>query len=65
MAATSSGHFGLSQRRASDSGREGRFVSIHPLAAVSPEARLGVGVTVHAFATIEAGAVLGDYCTVA
>jgi UDP-N-acetylglucosamine acyltransferase len=40
-------------------------VSIHPLAAVSPEARLGVGVTVHAFATVEAGTVLGDYCTVA
>jgi UDP-N-acetylglucosamine acyltransferase len=32
---------------------------------VSPEARLGVGVTVHAFATVEAGTVLGDYCTVA
>ena len=40
-------------------------MSIHPLAAVSPEARLGVGVTVHAFATVEAGAELGDYCTVA
>jgi UDP-N-acetylglucosamine acyltransferase len=40
-------------------------VSIHPLAAVSPEARLGVGVTVNAFATVEAGVVLGDYCTVA
>lgn len=40
-------------------------MSIHPLAAVSPDARLGVGVTIHAFATIEAGAELGDYCTVA
>lgn len=40
-------------------------MSIHPLAAVSPDARLGVGVTIHAFATVEAGAELGDYCTVA
>lgn len=40
-------------------------MSIHPLAAVSPEARLGVGVTVGAFATVEAGAELGDFCTVA
>lgn len=40
-------------------------MSIHPLAAVSPDARLGVGVTVHAFATVEAGVELGDYCTVA
>lgn len=39
-------------------------MSIHPLAAVSPDARLGVGVTVHAFATVESGAELGDYCTV-
>ena len=30
-------------------------MSIHPLAAVSPEARLGVGVTVGAFATVEDG----------
>ena len=40
-------------------------VSIHPLAVVNPEARLGVGVTVGPFATIEAGAELGDFCTVA
>jgi UDP-N-acetylglucosamine acyltransferase len=40
-------------------------VSIHPLAAVSSDARLGVGVTVHAFATVEGGVELGDYCTVA
>lgn len=40
-------------------------MSIHPLAAVSPDARLGVGVTIHAFATIESGVELGDYCTVA
>lgn len=40
-------------------------MSIHPLAAVSPEARLGVGVTVGAFATVEAGVELGDFCTVA
>lgn len=40
-------------------------MSIHPLAAVSPEARLGVGVTVGAFASIEADVELGDFCTVA
>ena len=40
-------------------------MSIHPLAAVSPDARLGVGVSIHAFATVEAGVELGDYCTVA
>jgi UDP-N-acetylglucosamine acyltransferase len=40
-------------------------VSIHPLAVVSPEARLGVGVSIGAFATIEADAELGDFCTVA
>ena len=40
-------------------------MSIHPLAVVNPEARLGVGVTVGPFATIEAGAELGDFCTVA
>ena len=40
-------------------------MSIHPLASVSPEAELGIGVTVAAFASIEAGVRLGDYCTVA
>ncbi|MFM8827330.1 MAG: acyl-ACP--UDP-N-acetylglucosamine O-acyltransferase [Actinomycetota bacterium] len=40
-------------------------MSIHPLAAVSPEAKLGVGVKVGAFATVEAGVELGDFCTVA
>lgn len=40
-------------------------MTIHPLAAVSPDARLGVGVSVGAFATIEAGVELGDFCTVA
>jgi UDP-N-acetylglucosamine acyltransferase len=40
-------------------------VSIHPLAVVNPEARLGVGVTVGPFATIEADVELGDFCTVA
>jgi UDP-N-acetylglucosamine acyltransferase len=40
-------------------------VSIHPLAVVSPEARLGVGVRVGAFATVEADVELGDFCTVA
>ena len=40
-------------------------MSIHPLAAVSPEARLGVGVKIGAFATVEAGVELGDFCTVA
>ncbi|MFN7813231.1 MAG: acyl-ACP--UDP-N-acetylglucosamine O-acyltransferase [Planctomycetia bacterium] len=40
-------------------------MSIHALAAVSPGARLGVGVTVGPFATIEADVELGDFCTVA
>jgi len=40
-------------------------VSIHPLANVSPEARLGVGVSVGAFATVEADVELGDHCVVA
>lgn len=40
-------------------------MSIHPLAAVSPDAKLGVGVKVGAFATVEAGVELGDFCTVA
>jgi UDP-N-acetylglucosamine acyltransferase len=40
-------------------------VSIHPLAVVSPEAKLGTGVTVGAFATVEAGVELGDFCKVA
>lgn len=40
-------------------------MSIHPLASVSPEAELGIGVTVAAFASIEAGVTIGDYCSVA
>ena len=40
-------------------------MSIHPLAVVSPGARLGVGVTVGPFATVEGDAELGDFCTVA
>jgi len=40
-------------------------VSIHPLAVVSPDARLGAGVTVGAFATVEDDVQLGDYCTIA
>lgn len=40
-------------------------MSIHPLSNVSATARLGVGVTVGAFATIEADVELGDHCTVA
>ena len=44
---------------------ETQSVSIHPLAAVSSEARLGVGVTIGAFATVESGVELGDFCTVA
>jgi acyl-[acyl carrier protein]--UDP-N-acetylglucosamine O-acyltransferase len=42
----------------------GILVSIHPLANVSPEARLGVGVIVGAFATVEADVELGDHCVV-
>jgi len=44
---------------------ETNVVSIHPLAVVSPDARLGVGVTIGAFATVEAGVELGDFCNVA
>lgn len=40
-------------------------MSIHPLAVVSPDARLGVGVRVGAFATIEPDVELGDFCSVA
>ena len=40
-------------------------MSIHPLAVVSPGARLGVGVTVGPFATIESDVLLGDFSTVA
>jgi UDP-N-acetylglucosamine acyltransferase len=40
-------------------------VSIHPLAVVSPEARLGVGVTIGPFAVVEDGVVLGDFCKLA
>ena len=40
-------------------------MSIHPLAVVSPDARLGVGVRVAPFATIEADVELGDFCSVA
>ncbi len=39
-------------------------VSIHPLAAVSSQARLGVGVRVAAFATIEDDVEIGDYTTI-
>jgi len=39
-------------------------VSIHPLANVSPEARLGVGVSIGAFASVEADVELGDHCVV-
>ena len=44
---------------------ERRTVSIHPLAAISPDAHLGVGVKIAAFATVEADVELGDFCTVA
>ena len=40
-------------------------MSIHPLANVSPEARLGVGVSIGAFASVEADVELGDHCVVA
>jgi len=40
-------------------------VSIHPLAVVSPEAKLGVGVKVGAFAIVEPDVELGDFCSVA
>jgi UDP-N-acetylglucosamine acyltransferase len=35
------------------------------MAVVSPDARLGVGVKIGAFATVEDGVELGDFCTVA
>ena len=40
-------------------------MSIHPLANVSPEAHLGVGVSIVAFASVEADVELGDHCVVA
>lgn len=40
-------------------------MSIHPLAVVSPEAKLGAGVIVGPFATIEADVEIGDHCSVA
>jgi UDP-N-acetylglucosamine acyltransferase len=40
-------------------------VNIHPLAIVSPQAKLGQGTTVGPFAIIEPDAVLGDHCTLA
>ncbi len=40
-------------------------MSIHPLANVSPEARLGSGVSIGAFASVEADVELGDHCVVA
>ena len=40
-------------------------MSIHPLANVSPEARLGAGVSIGAFASVEADVELGDHCIVA
>ena len=36
-------------------------MSIHPLAAISPDAHLGVGVKIAAFATVEADVELGDF----
>lgn len=35
---------------------------IHPTAVISPEARLGAGVSIGAYAVVEAGAELGDGC---
>ncbi|MEI6255657.1 MAG: acyl-ACP--UDP-N-acetylglucosamine O-acyltransferase [Planctomycetota bacterium] len=40
-------------------------MSIHPLASVSPEARLGIGVSIGAFASVEDDVELGDHCVVA
>ena len=40
-------------------------MSIHPLAVVSPGARLGAGVRIEAFATVEDDVELGDGCRVA
>lgn len=40
-------------------------MSIHPLAVVSPGARLGTGVRIGAFATVEDDVELGDHCVVA
>lgn len=39
-------------------------MSIHPLAVVSPGARLGAGVRIAAFATVEDDVELGDHCAV-
>lgn len=40
-------------------------MSIHPLAVVSPGARVGIGVTIGPFAIVEDGAEVGDFCTLA
>jgi UDP-N-acetylglucosamine acyltransferase len=40
-------------------------VSIHPLAVVSPGARIGTGVTIGPFAIVEEGAEVGDFCSLA
>lgn len=40
-------------------------MSIHPLAVVSPAARLGVGVSIGAFCVVEDDVELGDFCSVA
>ncbi|WP_158633356.1 UDP-3-O-(3-hydroxymyristoyl)glucosamine N-acyltransferase [Tautonia sociabilis] len=41
-----------------------RWVGIHPTAVVSPKARLGERVAIHAFAVVADDAELGDGCTV-
>lgn len=43
--------------------KNGTSPSISPQAYVHPQAKLGEGVTIGAYAVVEAGAVIGDYCT--
>lgn len=45
--------------------RAGQAPGVHPQAAIAPDAELGVGVQVGAFAVIESGAVIGDGAVIA
>jgi UDP-N-acetylglucosamine acyltransferase len=47
-----------------NSTREANVTTIHPTALVSPDARLGVQVSIGPFAIVEAGAEIGDRCQI-
>jgi UDP-N-acetylglucosamine acyltransferase len=52
------------ERRSSEEACENRAMSVHPTAIVSPQARLGDGVTIGPFAVVEDGTVIGDACEI-